>query len=79
MDERRDPAPADRNRQDEGWTVPQPEILPRPTWWPAVFALGSILVLWGLITTLIITGVGAILFLASAAGWIRELRHEHRS
>jgi hypothetical protein len=79
MDERHGLGPADTGQPEDGWTVPQPEILPRPTWWPAVFALGAILVLWGFITSLIITGVGAVLFLAALAGWIGELRHEHRS
>jgi hypothetical protein len=79
MDDHHGLGAANAGAPDDGWTVPQPETLPRPTWWPAVFALGSILVLWGFITSLIITGVGAVLFLAAVAGWIGELRHEHRS
>lgn len=72
-----DPPESDRER--DGWSEPLPHTLPRPTYWPAVFALGSILILWGLITTLAITAVGSLLFLGALAGWIGELRHEHRS
>jgi len=79
VDEPRGVDSKDRKSGTEGWTVPRPESLPRPTYWPAVFALGSILLLWGLVTTWIITAVGAVLFLAALAGWIGELRHEHRS
>ncbi len=68
-----------RRRREQGWTVPQPEELPRPTWWPAVFALAAIFILWGFVTTLIITWIGAALFVTATAGWIGELRHEHRS
>lgn len=69
----------EESRERDGWAEPLPHTLPRPTYWPAVFALGSILILWGLITTLAITAVGGLLFLGSVAGWIGELRHEHRS
>lgn len=79
MDDPRLSDPRGRKQDEEGWTAPRPHTLPRPTYWPAVFALGSILLLWGFITTLAITGVGAVLFLGALAGWIGELRHEHRS
>ena len=59
-----------------GWTVLRPEKLPEPCVWPATLALGITLLLWGLVTSLIITGVGGMLFLAAMAGWIRDLRHE---
>jgi hypothetical protein len=31
---------------------------------------------WGLVTSLIITGVGIALFALALAGWIRDIRHE---
>lgn len=79
MNEHRKPDGAKRKTEEDGWTVPRPHTLPRPTYWPAVFALACILLLWGLVTTLVITAVGGVLFLIALGGWIGELRHEHRS
>jgi hypothetical protein len=49
---------------------------PEPTIWPAAIALASVLVLWGTITSLIMTAVGAVLFVIALGGWIGELRHD---
>ena len=59
-----------------GWIVLPPEKLPEPGIWPATLALGITFLLWGLVTTLIITGVGVVLFAVALAGWIRDIRHE---
>lgn len=56
------------------WTQLPAEDLPQPTYWPAVLALGIILMLWGIVTTFIISAVGLILFLIALGGWIGELR-----
>lgn len=61
----------------EEWSRPKPEVLARPTWWPAALALGSTLVAWGLVTSLIIAGIGIAVFGWSLAGWIHEIRHEN--
>jgi hypothetical protein len=62
-------------RRDD-WSRPLPEVLPRPTYWPAVLALGIVFVFWGVVTTLIISAVGLTLFVLALAGWIHELRRE---
>ena len=59
-----------------GWTVLPPEKLSEPGVWPATLALGLTFLVWGLVTTLIITGVGVVLFAVALAGWIRDIRHE---
>jgi hypothetical protein len=59
-----------------GWTVPHPEVLPRPTFWPAALAFAITFLLWGIVTSPIITVVGGILFGVSLAGWIGDIRHE---
>jgi hypothetical protein len=61
-----------------GWNVPQPENLPEPCIWPATLALAITFLLWGLVTSLIITGVGGVLFGVALAGWIRDIRHERK-
>ncbi len=61
-----------------GWQNPQPETLPRPTYWPAVLATGVIFLLWGIVTTFIISGVGFVLTAFAIYGWIRELFHEQQ-
>jgi hypothetical protein len=59
-----------------GWTVLPPEKLPDPSIWPATLALAITFLVWGLVTSLIITGVGLALFAGALAGWIRDIRHE---
>ncbi len=58
-----------------GWSRPKPEHVPRPTYWPAVLALGVTFIFWGLITTPIIAGIGLLVGAIGLAGWIGELRH----
>jgi len=61
-----------------GWNVPRPAELPEPCVWPIALALGLTFLVWGLVTSLIITGVGVVLFAVALAGWIRDIRHERR-
>jgi hypothetical protein len=73
-------------RPDHPSTAPEPRpewrrvehtALPRPTYWPAVLALGIVFLAWGLVTSLLISGVGLVLFVLALAGWIGDLRHGH--
>ncbi len=59
-----------------GWNEPRPAKLPPPSAWPAGLALAVTLILWGLVSTLIITGVGVALFAIAMTGWVRDIRHE---
>ncbi len=59
------------------WPVPLPVRLPRPTYWPAVLAVGVVLVAWGVVTSWPISAVGAAAGALALGGWIQELRHEH--
>jgi hypothetical protein len=70
-------APALAPQIRPGWhAVTEP--LPDPTYWPAVMALGIVFLAWGLISTLLVSGVGLLLFVLALAGWIGDLRHEQR-
>ncbi len=52
--------------------------LPAPTVWPMVLALGVTLVFVGLMTNVIVTLAGVVIFLLAAVGWWRQvLPHEH--
>ncbi len=61
----------------EGWSRPEPEHLSEPTYWPAVMALGITMLLWGIVTSVIISIVGLALFALAITGWIGELLHEN--
>lgn len=63
-------------RQMPGWNKPKPDIIPRPTYWPLVLAFGIVLILFGIVTSWIVSGVGAIFFAFGLGGWIGELRRE---
>ncbi len=60
----------------ENWSTPKPAKVPRPTYWPAVMALATILTLWGIVTSPVISLVGLILFAGALTGWIWELFHD---
>ncbi|HEV2419535.1 MAG TPA: hypothetical protein VGX94_17200 [Terriglobia bacterium] len=60
----------------EGWHRPRPGKIPHPTYAPATVALGIACLLWGLVTTPIISLIGAMLFVIGLAAWIGDLRHE---
>lgn len=55
---------------------PKPVNLPELTFWPFMLAWGVLFFFWGLITSLIITGVGVVLMAVSVTGWVQELNHE---
>ena len=61
----------------DGWTTPQPERVPRQTYMPATLALGVTVLLWGLVTTYILTAIGLALIILSMVFWIGDIRHEH--
>ena len=62
----------------EDWSPALPEEIPRPTAWPAAAAFGVTFLLWGVITSPVLLGIGLALFTAAVIGWIGEIRHEER-
>jgi hypothetical protein len=64
--------------QAGAWTEPKPEVLPRPTYWPAVLALGIAFVFWGLVASLVITVIGLALAGIALTGWIGEMLRERK-
>ncbi len=58
------------------WSEAKPAHIPRPTVWPAGLAFGTSFLLWGLITSPVLLGVGLTLFVVCLAGWIGEFGHE---
>jgi hypothetical protein len=73
------PSPeSNQSPQQEGWSRPKPEVLAKPTWWPAALALGATLFVWGLVTSFIILAIGLAASAISLAGWIGDIRHEHK-
>lgn len=61
---------------NELWMKPRPQELPRPTYAPAVTALAIVCILWGAVTTYLISLVGLLLLVAGLSVWIGEFRHE---
>ncbi len=53
--------------------------MPAPTAWPFVLALGVALIFAGLLTGAAVSVLGAMLYVAGAVGWFREVfPHEHQ-
>jgi len=48
-------------------------VLPRPTVWPFVMALGIVLAVAGLVTDIAVSLLGLVLLLASSVGWFLQL------
>jgi hypothetical protein len=64
---------------EQGWSKPLPyEELPAPTFWPIVLAFGMMLLFWGLVSSMIITGFGFVLMVISVSGWVHEILKEHK-
>ncbi len=55
----------------DGWGEPRPAVLPRPTYSPAIMALGIVFSAWGLIVSRILSAVGLFLIFLALIGWIR--------
>lgn len=70
--------PAVEEKAEADWGVARPEIIPRPTFWPAGLAFGVTFLMWGLLTSPVLIAMGLLVFTVSLAGWIGELRHEER-
>jgi hypothetical protein len=64
---------ADAGHLPPGWTLARPETLARPTYWPIVMAAGITLTMWGIATTLLLSGIGLLLFALALAGWVGDL------
>ncbi|MQA89673.1 MAG: hypothetical protein GEU90_05495 [Gemmatimonas sp.] len=59
-----------------GWTggsPPLPVHVPRPTYWPAVLAIGVVWTAWGTISSSILIFGGLAVFVIALAFWIREM------
>lgn len=62
----------------EGAPSPESVVMPAPTAWPFVFALGAALLFAGLLTNASVSMLGALLWVMGAVGWFRQvLPHEH--
>ena len=48
-------------------------VMPAPTAWPFVFAVGVALIFAGLLTNPAISMLGAVLYIVGAVGWFREV------
>ncbi len=59
-----------------GWKKPLPETLSRPTFRPAMLALGINLILLGIITQIVVLFAGLLLSVGALTGWIAEIFHE---
>ncbi len=63
----------------EGWSVPQPLVLPQATYTPLVVAFGLTLMALGVVTMLVITLIGAVLFVGAIAHWVYQMLEVARS
>jgi hypothetical protein len=52
--------------------------MPAPTAWPLTMAFGATLLAFGLVTTGLISLLGAVLLIAGAVGWFRDVLPEER-
>lgn len=63
-------------RDDIEYDLAEPQILPTPTFWPFVMAVGLTFLLWWIVASWIVGVVGFCLFVVGLYGWIQELRKE---
>lgn len=53
--------------------------LPGPSWWPLTLAIGLALLLTGLVISLVMVALGALIGLASLGFWVRDARREYHA
>ena len=56
------------------WCEAKPAVIPEPTFWPMVLALGVTIALWGILTSWVFIVTGMLLSLLSVYRWVMELR-----
>ncbi len=61
-----------------GWTACPSAHAPLPTAWPALFAFGATLLLWGVVSSFVVSLVGGALLFYSLFHWIGEIVHDAR-
>ena len=61
------------------WAGARPVKVAESAFWPATLGLGATLLVWGLVVSIIIAAVGLLVFAASLAGWIGDIRRERRA
>jgi hypothetical protein len=70
-------ATLDQDLKPQRTSVPASVALPAPTAWPIVLAFGVTLLFAGLLTSVAVSALGAILAVAGCVGWFRQvLPHE---
>jgi hypothetical protein len=60
-------------REAEGEPEHEAEVEVPPTIWPFAFSVSAVLLMLGIIATPWLALLGGILFLLSAAGWVRDV------
>ncbi len=63
-------------KPDAAWSEARPATVPRATYAPAATAFGLTFLLWGLVTSPVVLGVGAVVVVLSIASWIGEMTRE---
>ncbi len=71
---------SDQVEQPEGALPPPTEEihLPGPSFLPPLMALGITLIVVGVVMSLVIVAIGALIFLITLVKWIRQTREEMR-
>lgn len=59
---------------DPDWCEAKPAVIPEPTYWPMILALGITICLWGTLTSWVFVVTGLLLSVLSAWCWVMELR-----
>jgi hypothetical protein len=67
---------AEGNRAEANWVAPKPKVIPPPSLWPAVLAFGITLIGFGVLTSFLISLVGAGIFVLAITRWVGEMLNE---
>jgi hypothetical protein len=59
---------------DPDWCEAKPAVIPEPTYWPMILALGITICLWGTLTSWVFVVTGLLLSVLSACCWVMEMR-----
>ncbi|HEX7366373.1 MAG TPA: hypothetical protein VF273_04710 [Pelobium sp.] len=66
------------HQKEETTNLAKPQKLPEPTYWPFFLAIGLVFLMWGIVTTWLISLAGFIVIVYTLVKWINILRNEGR-
>ncbi len=58
------------------WSLPPEQAIPKPTYAPAMLAMGVTLLMWGVVASWVFSAAGFVISVVALKNWIGEMVHD---